>query len=423
MSVMDTSITYTLHVSCPGHYSTVFMLSVHFLMVGRRLSDGAYVQPRRGGLAAALALGNSVARNLVRKASGVPWHKYSKIIKPMVPALQKGLKGVVTRQSDFNASTSRTFVGKKKYVKRLRRVRRRINRIIKKHYRLTVWVNYGRSWLYSAQNSGVTELWLWSHRGAANISNGDVLNAANPGNTKHTTRQLAVAIKGLLDNEVFYPTGAAANTAQPNWWWKQGPCVLDVTMTNAGGSGAETSTARGIEYEVYKITCINRPPRDPSGADTMNNYVDLKNYLQNRFAQGLGSNVNSTIAAGDAGFAPYIPPFVKNYLDIKLVGRGQLPLGDTVRFNVSHNPKLFYHKRAWDDESTAGDAIDTSWVKGACQLMVVSRGLPLPGIDPNLQRHRLIFQVNWRGYLKSHSVGQENQRGLHKFADDYQIPT
>lgn len=386
-------------------------------------------QRGRSGVASAIRMADIARRRIYGSLSRVPRGAAvaaGGAIGLQAPFLAKkarsALSGVITRQKDFYQSkASKSFKRRKRrFLKKLRRTRRRLNRVLKNHYRMTLWVNMGRSWGYASGKSSLTEIWFWSHRGDDTLTTSDNLNALS-GTLKRTYTNLAVSTKSLLDTEVFFPSGSASNTAQNQWWWKQGPCTLDVTITNTGGNVAEPTTNRTVEYEIYKVVCIRRPPRDPlndAAAPNMLTFVDLKNYLQSRFNQGLGSGSSFALSSEDAGFTPYMAHFIKKYLSIQLIGRGQLPPGDTMRFNTSHNPKIFYNYRSWADEYANADSLQNAWVKGAAQLLLVTRGLPTSA-DPSpvLGAHRLTFMINWRSYIKCHSVGQENQRGMHKFAD------
>jgi len=218
----------------------------------------------RNALRPAAAVGAAAA---VQRAAQIAMRRMAQGTSGPVVSYQGGT-GPITIQrdyvpSEFRRSKFRNKAAIRRSKFRARRIRRKFRRIKRKfarkvkrvfqhHFQYNVFFSWGRSWKSLANTQRSCLLPIFSWRGQVTPSGSDALNATPNTDQRVGRCDMASSIKQLVDNEVFYPTGAAANTSQQNWWYKVNRAVLDLTISNTGSSGEATPSATNnkMEFEV-----------------------------------------------------------------------------------------------------------------------------------------------------------------------------
>lgn len=381
-----------------------------------------YEQRPRSSIYSVLRAGHRIGGSLIRKVAGAPAVRWASSAKsgrtalaaasaiPMAFAAQKAasaLKNVTTTQNDFTASGGNSFyASRRKFKKRkLRRARRKLNRIIKKHYTACFWFNIGRSYASAFDSSCCVLIPILSYRGTSGVT----ASSASGGTASQANwfGDMYVGIKDHFVDQIFVPSTASANKLVNNWWFKINKATLDLTMSNTGVSATD-NTGNAAEYEIYRITGKKMPREEAVLMDT----VDLWEQEADDYQQGIGNEVVAAtdgILSSNSGYVPYGNLGVSRYVRSKLIGRGQIPVGSSVRFNYSYKPSRgFCSREQWFSHSSTDTFGRPIWAGKTCHLLIVFRGMPSTGqLVGGYPKTRMTFNCNWRIYAKTQSTGQE----------------
>lgn len=323
--------------------------------------------------------------------------------------------GLLTRMKKKQRRKYRRIRRIKKF--RRRKFRRAVKKVLAAPYHLTTYMSAGRSWKVGTNTQGSLLIPIYSYRGSNTITASDTAAGAPSLGSKVMYNGMASLIKGYLDNNVFYPNGAASNASQAQWWFKTQKATLDLTMSNTG-SAADTnpgSTAFKVEYELYYITFKKMTP----DATATNSLGALQDFADNS-EQALGNNTLSSATVNDINHVPWLAPFNKKYYKAKLIGRGYLPNTQSQRFHFSYKPKVLFNRDQWARDN-ATDLYDHMYKPKASAFIAIQyRGVPSAALIGGYPPCRLTVNCNWVQYSVTHNTGQPHGKGCFQLvADDF----
>lgn len=330
------------------------------------------------------------------------------------------LSGVTTTQYDFNPSRTRTRTKKRpslkqKLILRRRRYRKRkfarkIRKIVSNDVSNISFVHgAGRSWVSSGQANAL--ILFVGFRGPSTDTASTI--PSGPASTDNYTFRLdhfTIFKQNFDDMWTYFTNRAGANptaatSISRKWWLKLRTATLDCSITNTGWSADNNSDATA-EYEVYFCWAKSKLPMDltrpcntinqldaiASADTTLPGDTSAMDVTWGRYPVGTSNDLN---------WIPYGVENAKKYWGTKLLGRGQLTPGGTVRFNklVKFGKSGFMNQIKWDKLSTTNTT--TKGLFGPARWLLVQwRGLPnTVAATGGYRRARLVFNCQWRWTL------------------------
>lgn len=327
---------------------------------------------------------------------------------------------IVTSQHDFTPTFRRR---RRRVSRRLRKFRRKLRRKFRSKvkkalgsdYHFTCFYSVGRSALATSGTQQAVYIPFFSYRDATGSFVSSTRGAGAPAAGGCLgPRNDAVTIKNLVDNEVFYPSGAAANTAQSQWWFQAMWASIDLTITN-GGLAADTynagasSSQNPLEYEIFICTLIKSLPKDETET-----YSNLSQIIQwaNSLEQPLGGiSANTDLTYTSLDWSPFATKSFKKTFKTNMIGRGYISPGNSVRIFKSIKLKKMYHWRSWANDN-ASDNCNRIFRKGDSFMLVLFRGTLSDGNiagASQLTQARLNLSCNKKFGIKTHAVGQSGK--------------
>jgi len=341
-------------------------------------------------------------------------------VRRMAPALLQGFNrrymggggyirqpvgGPVTRQHDFSAGGSivqnrrkrkRNDVMSRIRRKRARRFRIKVKRAIgsPKNY-VKFYTSIGRSWKSIDSGQSVAIIPIVSYRGE-DTTTASIANNGAPSNQYLFRQDDIASIYQYFDAQLF-PAALAANSIMKNSWFKVKRGTVDISMTNVG-SVETVSTACAIEYEAYLIW-PRKMIQDPDIPYTLpEEWINqARNWSETRVgADALLGYATAAVAPGDPAWKITTSAYLNTYMGSKLIGRGYIALGETVRIVKHMKCKGFISKKQFIEEDSAAAAQTRPFKRGMTSaVMVIWRGTPITsratgGYGPS----RLLFNIN-----------------------------
>lgn len=326
---------------------------------------------------------------------------------------RKSNMSVVTQQRDFVSSTGTMTKGKgRRGYARSRAAKRKYRQWQKKVKKavapprtaIKFYTSITRSWVSNTDESANAILPLCAYRGDGSVSSSTT--TAGVGAIDYNIRlddfdSIFAAFRSFEFQNLNTPSGGPVATKnQEDWWFNIVKCHIDVTLTNQGFLGTEPAvdaSDNNIEYEIWKFW----PKAKTWNVDedfSMNNPDDWDVITRNGQSEP-PNNAFTQMGPDDPQYMPFLVGNGAAFFNFKEVGRGYLPLGESVRFRETFKPQGYISNRRYTEESNSSALANKPWKRGkSAAFFVTWRGTARPGTDSSYSRTRLAFQINkfWR---------------------------
>lgn len=270
-----------------------------------------------------------------------------------------------------------------------RKVRKAVNT---KRFKMKLLQCIGRSYVAAAGQSVWVAIPILGYRGLDSTTAS--VAAAGAGSAEYSFRGDDIAlIRNYLAGNSFFPSGAAANSALVNWWFKVQSVTIDVSMTYQGTTSSSDSSANWVEYDVYLAWSGKNMKSDPT--IVMNNLTTIDNRAQ-EWEQKYGGAATLTLAApGQPGWVPWFAPGMKQYISVKKIASGYMN-NQATRFTKKIKPRALITNRNYTDDVSDTANKNMLYKKGLTQVIYVNfRGVPAP-FTGAYSRTRMAFSVEKR---------------------------
>lgn len=308
---------------------------------------------------------------------------------------------VVTRQKDFTSGVRTMRKRKsKKQLKRIKMKKRRWIRYKRKvrkalspgKYHIKNVYSIGRSWVSNANQQAIALLPICSYRGRQS-NDPSTINAGAGGSTNYGIRSDdANMIFSLYDNQTT-TAGLSSNAVLANYWFKITKAFIDISITNTGSNG-DLLSDNAAEYEVF-LVWPKKMIKDESRP--MNSVADWINEARLYQQPTLGGQIiPNAVSEFDPAWKTWTTANVPTFVRSKLMGRGYLAVGETVRFTKKMKCRFYTSRKRWNDLSDGLGNANMPMLRGLTSyIMVVWRGVPRVGAATGgYTRSRLTFNVN-----------------------------
>lgn len=257
--------------------------------------------------------------------------------------------------------------------------------------------SYGRSWVSAVNQQAIALIPLISYRGVQLNSASTLANAAPAGPWFSMACDDMRRVYEYFDAQLF-PSATGANSIQRNFWFNVKRASMDLSMTNTGSAETPISTNCPIEYEVYMIWPRKVVTDVSVNMNTASDWItQARIFTENTIgAQGLFAAIPAVQAPGDPAWKVTTNARVNKYVGSKLLGRGYIQVGETVRMHKNVRVKGFTTQEKWFAVDEAVGQANMPMKRGQfAALMVVWRGTPVSSnAAGGFGRSRLTFNCN-----------------------------
>lgn len=353
---------------------------------------------KRGGRIPKSILGGAAAAGGAA-GLGMLGHTYA----PIRSQMRSSRGAITTRQNDVTYSKRRSKRKmSKSQKKRVNRFKKRVKRALRKpSFRVShVW-SVGRSFKSPINAQGLVFIPFCGFRGPAAATAS--VSAASAGGTGFIFRgDICRTIVEKYANDNWKPVGPALNSTNSQWWVNMKRAVMDMSVTNSGGTEAGGNTNNAVEYDIYHIWPKHKFLPE-QGLTSMFTY----NAAAVGQEEPYGGELVTPVTTGNVGFEPWQAPFANKWYGIKKIANGYVQLGETFRMNKSLKLKRFFTQRNWETEDLANLNINSLGKGLGGALVVAFRGAPAAGrVTGGYPCARLTFNLNHSVYCTLPSYNQ-----------------
>lgn len=436
MAVPAISVTLGAHWLI-GTPAQVFIMSIQSLvpianainatLAGSQAQSKLGFRSSKRGASSLLNLANSIGRSAVRRSNARPGPTS---VDP------------VTVQKDFRKTKTKTKGKKSKKQQAIAKVKKFKNKKfkmkVKKALRVPRYIavfteNIGRSFLSQTNGSCVVFIPIYGWRGPDTSSSSDARAAAFPARGDYWFRgDQQTRMLEFYKQTRWFPSGAAANTQQLQYWYYHKHTTLDITLSANGRNdevGGTISRTHPVEYEIYFVKPGKKMPKTDQGVNTVGplDVQTLYQAQQQRFGSASAGAYPAYTGVGvgtvDPGWFPYLEPYSKSYLKCKKLGEGYIAHNSQQRFKFSRNRKkgLMTKKLIDSLDPGANSNVMTLYPGQSCGLYVVFRGVPTATTTQisGYPQSRLTFNCNWVHYTFTSGIPQAGKDTYQLGPDSY----